>query len=93
MSEAPEDDSEAITSILQVASEGIRGELLTELAKILVDETDHKRVVAKLGEAYERLVAPLIRDLVLMEMRFNYRLDQVGARLMEMDQEDGRSTG
>lgn len=83
------EESEAIIALLQSASERIRGEMTSEIGIILAKEQDQKVILAKIGEAYDRLLAPLIRDLLLMEMRFTYGLDHMGKMLEEMDKNGG----
>jgi len=90
MNDLPE-DSEAITALLQGAAERIRGELAAEIGMVIANERDQKVIIAKIGEVYDRLLAPLIRDLVLVEMRLTSQLDQVGKMLEEMDKKDEAS--
>lgn len=89
MNNAPEEDSEAITSLLQRASEKIRGELTAEIGMILARERDQKVILSQIGEVYDRLVAPLIHDLLLLEMRFTCRVDHMEKLLEETDNEGG----
>lgn len=88
MSDVPE-EGEPITTILQRASERIRGELTSEIGMILAKEQDQKAILAQIGEVYDRLLSPLIRDLVLVEMRLSSQLDRVGEMLEDMDKKGG----
>lgn len=77
MNDYPDEESEAITALLQNASDRIRDELTAELGMILAVEQDHTVIISKISEAYNKLVAPLIRDLLLVEMRFIYNIDRL----------------
>lgn len=79
------DDSEAITSLFERASKKIREELIGEIGMIMAREPDRAAALSEVRECYDRLVAPLIRDVLLMEMRFGERLDRVGKILEEME--------
>jgi hypothetical protein len=84
MSDNVPEDSEAITSLLQAASERIRGELIAEIGMILAKESDQKTIASKIEEAYDKLLAPLIQDLLLLDMRFTSKLDMMGKSLEDL---------